>query len=493
MEVFEQMRGVVRESNVYAAPGVANAAATEAENRPMTPEELSVELTNRELLMQKLQGQANVMTDQWRVYQEIVEALQQKRQPLRMFLQASAGTGKSFLLEAIYLWCLVHGYRAEACAPTGIAAARLRVPRTGVRAYTLHNLFMLNVELESRIDPSKMELPQTTRLRRMTVLFMDEVSMVDDAAWFAMKDQLTSVGALPKVAGEEEVHPAGDDFGSVHMILSGDFKQLPPATSRPPFIAADPAVLKQFRFRVLRENRRVTSSEDPDRQRELDRFHETLEDISQGRASRLVREFVVDSYVRGAGVTQDKVAFDGNTACFTKRRYRDGWNKRVLERSARCHQRSLKVKAVFIARGTQSQCIGVHAAATIKRTVRSQALVNLRLAGQWKDDPPRVGQTKPHWMRAMLVANEDVENGFANGTTGRVVYWGPEPELEEDSRKPVLANVPGVMVRFYKEESVQSQKTHYLPNVDFMDIVPRRSVHQKAGCIEGGDVGHHSS
>ena len=35
----------------------------------------------------------------------------------------SAGTGKSFLLTTVYLYCLVHGKRCRAAAPTGIAAS----------------------------------------------------------------------------------------------------------------------------------------------------------------------------------------------------------------------------------------------------------------------------------------------------------------------------------------------------------------------------------
>ena len=90
-------------------------------------------------------------------------------------VQASAGTGKSFLLTTVYLWCLVHekrtkatdsskivpepelllggegGMRAaasgplgslpEAAAPTGIAAANIEIEKTGVAATTIHNLF----------------------------------------------------------------------------------------------------------------------------------------------------------------------------------------------------------------------------------------------------------------------------------------------------------------------------------------------------------------
>ena len=133
LEILEQMHGVIRESNVYADPGAARAAATEEANRPMNLEELQEELRRREALLQRLHGEDGGCTDQWRVYREICDALGQNRAPLRMFLQASAGTGKSFLLETVFLWAQIQGHEVEACAPTGIAAARIRVERTPVR------------------------------------------------------------------------------------------------------------------------------------------------------------------------------------------------------------------------------------------------------------------------------------------------------------------------------------------------------------------------
>ena len=35
--------------------------------------------------------------------------------------------GKSFLLTTVYLWCIVNGKKAQACAPTGIAAANVEI------------------------------------------------------------------------------------------------------------------------------------------------------------------------------------------------------------------------------------------------------------------------------------------------------------------------------------------------------------------------------
>ena len=149
------MQGVMREFNVYATPGSVSAAATDSENAQMSKAELQEELTTREKLMQKLRDREGVWTDQWRVYQEIITALGANTAPLRLFLQASAGTGKSFLLETVFIWCALNGHCAEAAAPTGSAAARLRVKRTPVFAYTLHYLFGLSVDLEESRRPKQ--------------------------------------------------------------------------------------------------------------------------------------------------------------------------------------------------------------------------------------------------------------------------------------------------------------------------------------------------
>ena len=80
-------------------------------------------------------GPEGCITDQWRVYQHIVSQLQ-TGPPIRLMVQASAGTGKSYLLSTIYLWCIVHGLDCKAAAPTGIAAANIEVEGTDVTAST---------------------------------------------------------------------------------------------------------------------------------------------------------------------------------------------------------------------------------------------------------------------------------------------------------------------------------------------------------------------
>ena len=106
-------------------------AAGEEEDRPIATKlnkrQLAELLEERERQMR--QGSSDgEPTDQWRVYSEIVQGLQSARR-LRMMIQASAGTGKSFLLTSIYLWCVVHDVACKAAAPTGIVGALVRIAR----------------------------------------------------------------------------------------------------------------------------------------------------------------------------------------------------------------------------------------------------------------------------------------------------------------------------------------------------------------------------
>ena len=272
----------------------------------MTMEEMRADLARREELLQAPPPNASVAersreTDQWRVYKEVTAVIGTNAAPARFVTQASAGTGKSFLLETIFLWCVVHGHVPEACAPTGIAAARIHVPRTPVRAYTLHYLFGLRGEDGSSIDLSKLKDEGAKRLRRMTVLLQDEFSMADDEAWRKEREMLGPIAAMgddesgddptdvgdpqpapgvpdnapnPRAAAENASHeaghevpaetvpappgrprrqrpPRGDVIGKPHMLIFVDFKQLPPATGRPPFIAGDGNVVKLFLFFFL--------------------------------------------------------------------------------------------------------------------------------------------------------------------------------------------------------------------------------------------------
>ena len=103
-------------------------------------------------------------------------------------------------------------------------------------------------------------------------------------------------------------------------------------------------VHENFSFRVLRQNRRVISDES--RRDELELFHRVLTDISLCRPTDAVKQFLIAAYVRGANTgSAERAPLEGNTAVFTKRRYRDAWNRCITRKVAKTHNHSIKIKA----------------------------------------------------------------------------------------------------------------------------------------------------
>ena len=126
---IEAERGGESVVNEHLEVGGEGGEAGDGDGRPLaklSALQLVELLHERERLMRQGGGPDGEATDQWRVYSEIVQWLSSAK-CLRMMIQASAGTGKSFLLASVYLWCVVHGMSCKAAAPTGIAAANIEI------------------------------------------------------------------------------------------------------------------------------------------------------------------------------------------------------------------------------------------------------------------------------------------------------------------------------------------------------------------------------
>ena len=108
----------------------------------------------------------------------------------------------------------------------------------------------------------------------------------------------------------------------------------------------------------------------------------------------------------------------------------------------------------------------------VRRTSRTQALWNLHLAGDWHPQFETAGLVpRPHMMRAMLVANLDVEQRFANGTQGRLMQWSPQKNRRG---RTLYSSHPDLSVRFVKESSLQ--KREMFPDIDHMDVAARQET-----------------
>jgi len=150
-------------------------------------------------------------------------------EPLRDFFSGPAGTGKSRLLEA--MWMVANRYYARGevgvmvnrddaiyvltVAPTGKAAVN-------IAGLTAHSALKLPVKEEfRRLAQDKMFALQI-KLADLKVLIIDEISMVGANAFFRIQDRLNQLFTGSKACRNDY------DFGGLHVIVFGDFYQLPP-------------------------------------------------------------------------------------------------------------------------------------------------------------------------------------------------------------------------------------------------------------------------
>jgi len=219
VRVIEQERDVRTMANEMPpeeASGAAGAPRARNASR-LSRADLAAELKRREDLM-RTGGENGEETDQWRVYAHILGAMSTGTY-LRLMVQASAGTGKSFLLTTVFLWCIVNDIKCKAAAPTGIAAANVEIEGTDVAATTLHAMFELDTEFKTKLDFAKLDYAKVAALMALQVLLIDEVSMVDVDCYSTIAELLSIVdhSRRPTVSG-------ADAFGNMHVILFGDFK-----------------------------------------------------------------------------------------------------------------------------------------------------------------------------------------------------------------------------------------------------------------------------
>ena len=170
IDTIREMRGRNLYMNEVDSDAEGANPERERASRRLSPAELVTELARRESLMKR--GVTGV-TDQWRVYTHIIEAITSGT-PLRLLVQASAGTGKSFLLTTVYLWRIVNGKKAKACAPTGIAAANVEIEGTDVAATTIHAMLDMDTDLKTKLDFAKVGHNKVAALLALEVLFIDE-------------------------------------------------------------------------------------------------------------------------------------------------------------------------------------------------------------------------------------------------------------------------------------------------------------------------------
>ncbi len=131
-----------------------------------------------------------------------------------VYLTGSAGTGKTYLINE-YIAYLRHREVAVAVtASTGIAA-------THIGGQTIHSWSGLGIQDQASkevLDRIKKNKQTVSRLSKVSVLIIDEISMLSGK-------MLTAVSDVLKHFRKSEL-----PFGGIQVVLSGDFFQLPPVS-----------------------------------------------------------------------------------------------------------------------------------------------------------------------------------------------------------------------------------------------------------------------
>jgi len=159
--------------------------------------------------MQNILSEFTLNKMQSAVYKRIAEhSFSDNAEQLRMFVAGPAGTGKSWVIDALRKFFQIQNqhYRLRLASFTGVASRN-------IHGMTLHSALCLN-KLNKRSDKAKMDL--IAMWRNVDYLIVDEVSMIGCRLMLKIHEALC------------EAKENSELFGGINIIFVGDFAQLPP-------------------------------------------------------------------------------------------------------------------------------------------------------------------------------------------------------------------------------------------------------------------------
>jgi ATP-dependent exoDNAse (exonuclease V) alpha subunit len=195
-----------------------------------------------------------------------LKAMISLRGPRNIFLTGSPGTGKSFIIGE-YLKEL--SYRPPVLASTGAAAILI-----GGR--TFHSFFGLGIMqggIERTLERAKENRRLKTRLRKTSMIIIDEVSMLSHE----------TLDCAEKIA--RSLLKREEPWGGIRVIAVGDFAQLPPVSrerNKPWAFLGEAWAKSQFEWVELQE---IVRSENED-------FNRILGKIRWGNIDSEVESFL---------------------------------------------------------------------------------------------------------------------------------------------------------------------------------------------------------
>jgi ATP-dependent DNA helicase PIF1 len=137
---------------------------------------------------------------------------QQVKNGKNLLITGSSGVGKSLVLKSIIKYLKRQNKKIGVTSSTGISA-------TLINGTTIHSFLKIGIATQSvqeLYDKIIFNKPIYNKLKKLEVLIIDEISMIDNVIFNKIAAYLSLIKGIKK------------PFGKIQLILCGDFYQLPP-------------------------------------------------------------------------------------------------------------------------------------------------------------------------------------------------------------------------------------------------------------------------
>lgn len=339
-----------------------------------------------------------------------------------VYIGGPAGTGKTFLLNAIIRQLQGNGKDVAVTASTGIAAVN-------VKGTTIHSFASIVEEADGTIR-SNTAWGNKQRLREIDVLVIDEISMIHADLFDALEKILTEIRCYDQDAKEL--------FGGLQLVLCGDFLQLPPVDTKQTKkkMCFQAKCWKQC-VQCMFELTKVFRQEDA-------KFVAILNELRYGNCSQEVAQLF-------AGLNKPVPELNGikPTQIYTKNVDVDALNNQELD----------KITELGVVYASEDHIYsGEHQAATLTKQTKE------RLFGLLDKGAPHSTMNLKKGAQVMLTKNLDVLRGLVNGSRGIIVDFQKKDSLQADSK--------------WREKDIQSNPRFLIQNGNLLPVVMFTNQHQ---------------